>query len=64
MLHVSPTMIHRLDELEADLIARRGRAHQEGWRGEIEGLDHTLSHLRGKRDQARRLACATGLATL
>ena len=24
MLHVSPTMIGRLDELEADLIARRG----------------------------------------
>ena len=61
MLHVSPTMIGRLDELEADLIARRGRAHREGWLGEIEGLDLTLSHLRGKREQTRRLARATGL---
>jgi hypothetical protein len=64
MLQVSPTMIGRLDELEADLIARRGRAHREGWRGEIEGLDLTLSHLRGKREQAHRLARATGLAEL
>ncbi len=64
MLHVSPTMIGRLDELEADLIARRSRAHQEGLIGEIEGLDLTLSHLRGKRDQARRLSRATGLGAL
>ena len=61
MLHVSPTMIGRLDELEANLIARRGRAHREGWLGEIEGLDLTLSRLRGKREQTRRLARATGL---
>ena len=59
-----PTMIGRLDELEPDLIARRGRAQREGWLGEIEGLDLTLSHLRGKRDQTRRLARATGLAEL
>jgi site-specific recombinase XerD len=64
MLHVSPTMIGRLNELEADLIARRAQAHREGWLGEIEGLDLTLSHLRGKRDQTRRLARATGLAEL
>ncbi len=64
MLHVSPTMIGRLDELEADLIARRNRAHREGWLGEIEGLNLTLSHLRGKRDQTRRLARATGLVQL
>ncbi len=64
MLHVSPTMIGRLDELEADLVARRSRAHQEGWIGEIEGLELTLSHLRGKRDQARRLSQATGLGPL
>jgi integrase len=64
MLHVSPTMIGRLDDLEADIIARRSRAHREGWLGEIEGLDLTLSHLRGKRDQTRRLARATGLVEL
>jgi hypothetical protein len=44
-----------------DLIARRSRAHQESWLGEIEGLDLTLSHLRGKRDQTRRMAHASGL---
>ena len=55
MLHVSPTMIGRLHELEVDLIAGRSRAHREGWLGEIEGLDLTLSHLRGKREQTRRL---------
>jgi site-specific recombinase XerD len=64
MLHVSPTMIRRLDELEADLIARRSRAHQEGWLGEIEGLDLTLGHLRGKRDQTQRLARTTSLVEL
>lgn len=49
------------DGSEADLIARRGRAHREGWLGEIEGLGLTLSHLRGKREQTRRLARAAGL---
>jgi integrase len=55
MLHVEPKMVARLDELEADLIARRTRAEEEGWRGEIEGLDLTLEHLRGKRERTRRL---------
>jgi hypothetical protein len=64
MLHVSPTMIGRLDELEGDLIARRGRAHREGWLGEIEGLDLTLSHLRDKREQTLRLARATDIVEL
>jgi hypothetical protein len=57
-------MIGRLDELEADLIARRGRAQREGWLGEIEGLDLTLSHLRGKQEQTRRLARASGFGEL
>ena len=42
MLHVEPRMILRLDELEADLIARRERAEKEGWRGEVDGLELTL----------------------
>ena len=54
-------IVQTLDELEADLIARRSRAQREGWLGEIEGLDLTLSHLRSKREQTRRLARATGL---
>jgi hypothetical protein len=47
-------MLPRLDELEADLLARRKRATDEGWRGEVEGLDLTLTFLRGKRGQASR----------
>ncbi|SBS79055.1 hypothetical protein MHPYR_680024 [uncultured Mycobacterium sp.] len=42
-------MLHRLDEIEADLIARRQRADNEGWQGEIEGIELTLGFLRGKR---------------
>jgi hypothetical protein len=30
-------MLPRLDELEEDLVARRTRAEQEGWLGEIAG---------------------------
>jgi site-specific recombinase XerC len=56
MLHVEPRMILRLDELEADLIARRDRAEAEGWKGEIDGLELTLGHLRDKRGRAARLA--------
>ncbi len=49
-------MLHRLDDLEADLIARRQRADDEGWQGEIEGIELTLDFLRGKReDTTRRL---------
>ena len=56
MLSVNPKMLPRLDELKADLIARRQRAADEGWHGEIEGIDLTLTFLRSKRDQARRAA--------
>jgi hypothetical protein len=48
----------RLDEIEADLVARRQRATEEGWHGEIEGMDLTLSYLHGKRAQAQRAAAA------
>lgn len=54
MLSINPKMLPRLDELEEDLVARRKRAVQEDWRGEIEGLDLTLTFLRSKREQARR----------
>jgi hypothetical protein len=56
MLSINPKMLPRLDELEEDLLARRRRAVEEGWRGEIEGLDLTLTFLRSKRTQARRMA--------
>ncbi|HEX8858342.1 MAG TPA: site-specific integrase [Actinomycetes bacterium] len=56
MLSLNPKMLGRLDELEGDLQARRQRALGEGWRGEVEGIDLTLTFLRSKRDQARRAA--------
>jgi hypothetical protein len=49
-----PTMLPRLGELEEDLITRR-RAQEEGWKGEIEGLDLTLTFLRSKRAQTRHM---------
>jgi site-specific recombinase XerC len=54
MLSINPNMLPRLDELEEDLLARRKRALEEGWRGEVEGLELTLTFLRSKREQARR----------
>lgn len=58
MLQVSPKMISRLNDLEADLITRtrRARAQTEGWAGEIEGLDLTLQLLRAKREDTHRRA--------
>ena len=49
-------MLPRLDEIEADLLTRTARTESEGWLGEIEGLDLTISILRDKRDQTRRLS--------
>jgi hypothetical protein len=46
----------RLDEIEDDLLVRRGRAEHEGWVGEVEGIDLTLTFLRQKREQTQRLA--------
>ncbi|MEV7739175.1 recombinase [Streptomyces sp. NPDC088921] len=63
MPSIHPKMVPRLDELEADLLARRQRAIDEGWRGEVEGLDLTLRFLRSKRVQAHR-AAATGRVDL
>lgn len=47
-------MLPRLEEIEADLLDRRARAEAEGWLGEIEGIDHTLTFLRDKRAQTER----------
>jgi hypothetical protein len=58
MLSINPKMLPRLDELEADLLTRRQRAIDEGWRGEVEGLDLTLRFLGSKRAQAHRAAVA------
>ncbi|WP_225993414.1 hypothetical protein [Actinomadura rudentiformis] len=47
-------MLDRLNEIEADLLARRARAEAEAWLGEIEGIDLTLTFLRAKRDDTQR----------
>jgi hypothetical protein len=37
-----------------DLRQRRERAEREGWRGEIEGIDLTMSFLQAKRIEGLR----------
>ncbi|WP_371129021.1 tyrosine-type recombinase/integrase [Rhodococcoides fascians] len=59
MLHVDTKMISRLTDIEADLELRRTRAHTQGWIGEIEGIDLTLTFLRSKRADAERLSIRT-----
>ncbi|WP_200954755.1 tyrosine-type recombinase/integrase [Arthrobacter sp. Soil782] len=54
MLHIDPTMIQRLDELNTDLLARRELAESRGWLGELEGIDLTLHFLKQKRADAQR----------
>jgi hypothetical protein len=56
MLAINPKMLPRLDEVGKDLLARRARAERDAWLGEIEGIDLTLSFLRQKREETRRLA--------
>ncbi|MEV1079318.1 recombinase [Streptomyces sp. NPDC050211] len=48
-------MLPRLDEIEEDLLARRARAERETWLGEVEGMDITLTYLRQKREETKRL---------
>lgn len=55
MLAINPKMLPRLDEIEEDLLTRRARAEHDAWLGEIEGIDLTLSFLRQKREETRRL---------
>jgi hypothetical protein len=64
MLQVNPKMLPRLDELEEDLRQRRDRAVSEGWLGEIEGIDLTLTFLADKRNQTKRVTKATGQVDL
>lgn len=54
VLELSPDMLPRLDEIEEDLLARRNRAEHEGWLGEIEGIDLTLTFLAQRRAEALR----------
>ena len=61
MLWIDRKVLARLDELEGDLQARRDRASGEGWLGEVEGIDLTLTFLRQKREQAKRNSTAVPL---
>ncbi|MFJ5829579.1 recombinase [Streptomyces sp. NPDC093089] len=54
-------MLSRLEELEKDLILRRKRAELEGWLGEIDGIDKTLTFLRAKRIEAERIKQRTAV---
>jgi integrase len=63
-LHVNPSMLGRLDQLEADLEDRRRRATAQGWLGEIEGIDRTLECLRDKRSDAQRVTRITQTVSL
>ncbi|MFF1399389.1 tyrosine-type recombinase/integrase [Streptomyces sp. NPDC058287] len=56
MLQVNPKMLTRLAELEQDLLQRRQRAETEGWLGEIDGINMTLTFLRTKQADAVRTA--------
>lgn len=49
--------------LEADLVQRREHATANGWKGEIEGIDLTLTFLRSKRTQTRR-SVSLGMPTI
>ncbi|KPC60659.1 hypothetical protein ADL29_28430 [Streptomyces chattanoogensis] len=42
--------------IESDLLARRTRAEQEGWLGEIGDIGLTLTFLRQKGAESQRLA--------
>lgn len=46
MLAINPAILPRLEEIEDDLLARRARAQQEAWLGEVEGIDLTVTCLR------------------
>ena len=63
MLNINPKMLPRLDEIESDLLARRARAEHEGWLGEVEGIDLTLTFLRQKREETQRLARIAPIGT-
>ena len=53
MLDLDTAMLHRLDELETDLLSRRADAERRGWLGETDGIDVTLEHLRRQRERNR-----------
>jgi hypothetical protein len=59
MLHLDPGMLPRMQQLQDDLVARRRRAVDEGWLGEVDGIDLTLRLLREKQAGAAKLTRRT-----
>jgi hypothetical protein len=56
MLAINPKMLPRLDEIEENLLSRCARVENEAWLGEVEGINFTLTFLRQKREETRRLS--------
>lgn len=53
-------MSHSVDRVHPPLYrTRRARAEHEAWLGEVEGIDLTLTFLRQKREETKRLARIT-----
>jgi hypothetical protein len=64
LLWPDPTQRDRLVEIRDNLIARIGEAEREGWLGEVEGLQVSLSAAGDKLAQIdRRLGKTVGLGT-
>jgi hypothetical protein len=51
MLRVDPAQRLRLEEIRDNLADRIAEAHREGWLGEIEGLQISLTNTEAKLDQ-------------
>ena len=64
MLRIDTKMLGRLDEIELDLLQRKARAEAEGWLGELDGIDVTLTFLRDKRSKAQHLVQASRIIEL
>ncbi|MFD3584691.1 recombinase [Streptomyces sp. NPDC058683] len=45
-----------MEEIRDNLVARIAEAEREGWIGEIDGIDLTLTFLRAKRNETQRRA--------
>jgi hypothetical protein len=60
MLQVNPKMLARLADVEQDLLARRKRAKDEQWLGEIDGIDMTLTFHQASRSSTSHPAARRG----
>jgi integrase len=61
MLRPDPAQQDRLEEILANLPARLAEAHQQGWQGEIEGLEISIGAADQKLTSMRRSRTSTDL---